>query len=398
MPAQVAEVAAVLRSALVAVIDALAGPAARPVALVRRTGMDKSLASRLIKAARSPTDSELLHSVPSPTGLRILLEQARAGVDAAPLAALEHAIERLQGLFDSLPGGRQALDAQLGESSAGIRERSEHMARQASFKASSFLFGHYTETLHTSLFIAPAADGVHVEFIEIHRRIGMHRLTPGTPMPLLSLSSLASQDAEDRPYMTSVSGDARTRAAADFLVAEASSTPLPAMQVARDGDSVVFVLDGDGARPPDHLTTAFRVARANRVDPARAAPVVRSYLLHTPCRRLVRDIHLAEGLWPDVVPQVNFYLPGPSGVPMTLPDPARRHFRQLNLAAQWAALPGDAAERPLDGAPDHAATTRALLARAGLGGHRFRTWRCEMAYPVPLIEMAVAFGPAPSPA
>ena len=81
-------------------------------------------------------------------------------------------------LLDRLPGGRQALDARMGESSSAIREKREQMARQASFKAQSFLFGHYCETLTTALFVLPSAQPGRVDVIEVHRRIGLQQL-PG---------------------------------------------------------------------------------------------------------------------------------------------------------------------------------------------------------------------------
>ena len=45
---------------------------------------------------------------------------------------------------------------------------------------------------------------------------------------------------------------------------------------------------------PARVTTAFRVLRAEPL--AQDAPwvILRTYMLHTPCRTLVRDIHIAE--------------------------------------------------------------------------------------------------------
>src|SRR5204862_3915668 len=131
-----------LRDALSPLLDALAGNPPRPVRLMRSVGLDKSLASRLVQAARAESDSQFLHLLPSPTGLRILAERARGQVEAASaLPAFERAVDAFAALLDALPGGRQALDARLGEGHLSIRERREQMARQASFKAVSFLFG-----------------------------------------------------------------------------------------------------------------------------------------------------------------------------------------------------------------------------------------------------------------
>jgi hypothetical protein len=108
-------------------------------------------------------------------------------------------VRRFETLLDRLPGGRQALDARMGESSSAIREKREQMARQASFKAQSFLFGHYCETLTTALFVLPSAQPGRVDVIEVHRRIGLQRLTPTMAVPLLSVHAGPAATADEAP-------------------------------------------------------------------------------------------------------------------------------------------------------------------------------------------------------
>lgn len=388
----IADVAAALRRHLTPLLQALAGTPPRPVRLTR-AGLDKSLASRLVQATRAQSDLEFLHAVPSPTGLRILLERARGQADAVLLQATAAAVDRFEALLDGLPGGRQALDARIGESQNHVRERREQTARQASFKAQSFLFGHYCETLSTALFLVPSADGDHVDLLEVHRRLGLQRLSAGTALPLLSVQTLVSEAADrSLPTMSTVEGDRQTRRPHDFLIAEASSLPLPALQVNVDGPMSTFVLNAaaDGSTPA-RLTSAFRMQRAERLRHDGAYTVVRNYMLHTPCRTLVRDLFIARGLWPDAWPQVGFYLPGPTGTTVAQPEPGQPHLRRVNLTARIEQLPLGAAGFVLDGVADQPAAMAAVLQRAGLAGSEFRGWRCRMTYPVPLIEMQVAF-------
>jgi hypothetical protein len=391
-PTHLNEVAAELRLELTRLIDTLAGSPARPVRLMRQAGLDKSLASRLVKATKSDSDLDFLHLVPSPTGLRILQDAARSQISLEHNRSLAHAVDKFQTLIDTLPGGRQALDAQLGQSSVGIRARREQMARQASFKAVSFLFGHYCETVTTALFVVPREDGEYTDMVEVHRRIGLQRITPGTAVPLLSLHTMANPELPQiGPQMTRVTGEVATQEAADYLIAEASSLPLPELQVERDGQATIFVLPGESAeQPPARLTTTFRVARANRIKTADACMMLRIYLLNTPCHRLVRDVYLAEGLWPQAEPMVNFYLPGPSGSTLAVPDASRRHYRQLNLSASIERLAPGPSGMALSGVPDQVDAMQQVLTKAGLSQQAFRGWRCEMSYPVPLIEMQMA--------
>lgn len=394
-----ATVAAALREALVPLLDALAGQPPRPVRLMRRIGLDKSLASRLVQAVRAESDPQFLHLLPSPTGLRILVERSRHEPAAADwLPAVERAVDAFAALLDALPGGRQALDARLGEDLSSIRERREHMARQASFKAVSFLFGHYCETLSTAMFLFPSADGQRVDAVEVHRRLGLRRITPGTALPLLSLHTQPDpvQSVEHPPQLTPIDGaPTGTQTAADarrFFVDEGCSLPLPTLDVEHEGDSSTFLLGAQSPDPlPARLTTALRITNVQKLQPDAPYLTVRTYMLHTPCQRLVREIYLADGLWPDALPQIGFYLPGPTGVALEPPPPGVPHYRRLHLSAPIEQLPAGPAIAPLTGVTDHASVLGAVLRRAGLGELRFRGWRCQTPYPVPLVEMQLGF-------
>ncbi|MFZ2989276.1 MAG: hypothetical protein WA086_14900 [Ideonella sp.] len=390
-------VAAGLRLSLAGLVQCLAGEPARPIRLMRAAGLDKSLASRLVQATRAESDAEFLHRVPSPTGLRMLLDASAGQVPDELRATVATAVDAFQSLLDQFPGGRLALDAHLGATQIDVRERREHMARQASFKAMTFLFGHYCDTVSTAVFVLPSASGDAVDFVEVHRRIGLHRVTPGTSLPLLSLYTELPALASG-PRLTSLEGEAVSAGPGHFFLADPGDSPLPAMCIEQEAETTTFVLSGDDPTPtPERITTAFRVAEIVPCDlQAPALPLsLRTYMLHTPCQRLVRDVFIAEALWPLLRPQVAFFLPGPSGMPMRAATAGQRHYRELPLSARIEALPEGADAWTLPGVPDHQQTLLDALQRAGLGAQRFRAWRCEMAYPVPLVEMQIALG-APS--
>lgn len=390
---RIAAVASALRAHLSPLVEALAGTPPRPVRLMRRVGLDKSLASRLVQATRADSDGQFLHAAPSPTGLRILIDSSAGQVDDGLRREAAAAIDAFEALLDTLPGGRQALDALLGATSVSIRRKREQVARQAAFKAQSFLFGHYCETLTTTLFVVPSATPGRVDLMEVHRRVGLQRLMASAPVPLMSLMAGAPADAPaDAPCVTDLSGDAATRRPEDFLVASASSSPLPPLRVVDEGTMVSFVLDpAPPSRTPQRLTSAMRVLRVADVDQREAFNNIRRYMLHTPCSTLVRDVYLAEGLWPSARLQVGFYLPGPTGSPAVRLEPGVPHHRQVHLSCDVQHLPPGLPEHDLPGVPDQVRTLRDALVRAGLQDLRFRGWRCTMSYPVPLVEMQIAF-------
>lgn len=389
---RVAAVAAELRAQIGAVITALAGTPPRPVRLTRNIGLDKSLASRLVQAVRAPGDLPFLHAAPSPTGLRILLDRGAAELPPALLRSAAAAVDSFESLLDTLPGGRQGLDARLGTGSSDLRRKREHAARQTAFKAQSLLFGHYCDTLATTLFIVPSATPGKVDLLEVHQRLGLHRLVADIAVPLMGLAAAVDPKATEQPCMTDLAGDATTRRPEDYLLASASSHPLPAVRLVDEGTMVSFVLD---PAPPgtqaERLTTAFRVLRVADQQQAAAFHSTRRYMLHMPCATLVRDVYLAAGLWPSAQLHVDFYLPGPTGSPAVVTEPGLPHHRRVNLHCEAEPLPPGAPVTELPGADGQAQLLRDVLARVGLQDQAFRGWRCTMAYPVPLVEMQLGF-------
>jgi hypothetical protein len=59
------------------------------------------------------------------------------------------------------------------------------------------------------------------------------------------------------------------------------------------------------------LTSATGIRNGWPIEPESRIQSLRGYALHTPCRRIVRDVFVAESLYPDKAPQVSFVHPGP---------------------------------------------------------------------------------------
>lgn len=365
-----------LRAALGPLMDLHAGRPARGVRLTRVLGLDKSLASRLVRACASVGDGEFVHHLPSPTGLRKLLDAAQAqGSDIGPATA---AVDAYQLLLDRLPGHRQALEAQLGMDSRLVRERLDHASRQAVFKAQSYLFGHGCDTIASALFLWPSVEGPWVDALEVHRRRGLWRIQPDVVVPLLSVMTDTAQST-GHATMAPLQG---TGAPTDYLLG-----PGQGLRVIHDGPLTTLLLPPELDPLPATLDTAYRVRRALPLDRPDGWLRLRNYMLHTPCKRVWRELYLAEGLWPDARADTLFQLPAPSGIHMPDATPDRPHHRRLALQAHLTALPAEPLTQTPDGLPDHGEVLRHALRLAGLDGLRWRGWRSDLAYPLPLIEM-----------
>jgi hypothetical protein len=378
-----------LRRPLRAVLEAVAGDPPRPTRIARAVGLDKSLASRCVRAVMADSDLELMHIVPSPEGLRILADLAADQAGPELIQEFLSATQRFAQLIDRVPGGRATIDAQISEESTLVRERSEHAARQAAFKSMSFLLGHYCETLSTSLFLVPSPNGRMIDGIEVHRRLGLRRMRPGTPLALLSMHYAPEDEhPSDDIILESIDGAPGTQKPDDYLLREFSSDPLPDLEVMRDGKISTLVLAGDpSVHAPTHISSAFRVRNGWTLAPDAHIQDIRGYVLHVPARRLVRDLYVAEPLYPGAFPRISYLLPGPRGNTPVPEDDGARHYASVNLQAPIEALPGGSNSFALSGSANHSAAVRSVLERAGHATTRFRGWRSTITYPVPMLEM-----------
>jgi hypothetical protein len=378
-----------LRRALSALLSELAGGQhPRPTRLSRAIGLDKSLASRLVRALQTTSDLELVHIVPSPAGLRILAESATHFVEGARIRDLLVATNQFERLLEGTPGGRAAIDAQIAEGSHVVRTRSEQVARQAAFKSMSYLLGQFCDLLSTTLFLVPSANGRTVDGIEFHRRLGLRRMRPSTPLAILSLNMDSEEQKGDTIRFEDIDGSDHSNDPSRFLIPEASSKPLPETQVLREGTLTTLLVGGDPSlKVPSRLSWAFCIRNGWPLHPEGETMSLRGYALHIPCRRMVRDIYVAESLWPGCSPRITWSIPGPRNITPAPSDSGPRHFTTIDLNAPIEQLPGGSSGYDVAGFSDHDSATRYVLDMAGHEKTRFRGWRCSMTYPVPLIEM-----------
>lgn len=372
------------RRVLRPVLEAVGGAPPRPGAITRRTGLDKSLASRLVRALRSRSDLELMHLVPSPTGLRKLTESADGALDEMLVRELTAATERFQGLLDRTAGGRAAVDALISAQSVDVRRNREHIAKQASFKSMSFLLGHFCETLVSQIFLVPGRGANHVDAIEIQRRLGLRRMRPGTQLALLSY--VPEPEDEDALRIEHLGDNRGLVPAESFLVPEFCSDPLPPIEVVHDGAVTTLVLGADPS-PSSDLTSATVLRNGWTREPEGDFASVRGYVLHIPCRTLVRDLFIADSLYFGAAPRISFNLPGPGANTHPPYDDRRPHFSAVDLTVSIEQQPAGTSAFEMPGVGDSVAATSHVLERAGHARTRFRGWRCTLTYPVPLVEM-----------
>jgi hypothetical protein len=101
---------------------------------------------------------------------------------------------------------------------------------------------------------------------------------------------------------------------------------------------------------------------------------------------VVRDVYIAESLYPDATPQVSFVLPGPRPSLRAPTENGRRHYSEVDLARSIEPRPASPQAYDIPGVVNHSAVVRHVLERTGHSLTRFRSWRLAVTYPVTLVE------------
>ncbi len=391
LEARLRKVGKELRAALVPVMREIAGPAPRPSRLAQRLEIDKSLASRLSRAFRTEDPLEFMHVVPAPTGLRIFMSAAKlASVNRHLCQAAEAAIGAFQVLIDQTPGGRATLDASISASSPEARIRNERSSKQAVYKAMSYLLGFQCDSAATAFIIQPAADGPMVDSIDINHRLRIRRLRPTAPVGLFSHRLHARPGAEISDLRFETLDGSMLTDVSQFFLPEFSSDPLPHLEVFKNGDQTTIALSEDGPPPESPFDLTYAAIIRNCLYQYRAddcAEGWRNYLLHTPCKLLVRDVFIRDDLYPGLAPEVTLYIPSPRG-----PETARRpglygRMNTVDMATPIEQLGMGLRSIKVREMPDYQRLVQHAFDRAGWNPSRFRVYRAKIIYPVPMIYM-----------
>jgi len=241
----------------------------------------------------------------------------------------------------------------------------------------------------TTLFLVPSRDPRRIDGIEIQRRIGLRRMRPSTPLVLMSVWG-DPEDALDENAIAvqTLEGERGSANPASFLLPAFCTQPLPRLDVVHELEMTALVLAGDPSlHTPSQLTSALRIRNGWPVVPDSSIQSLRGYVLHTPCRQVVRDVYIAESLYSHATPGVSFMLPGPRTPMRPPPEDGRRHFSEVDLARSIEQLPAGPAGHNIPGVTNHSAVVRYVLERTGHSATPFRGWRLAMTYPVTLIEI-----------
>lgn len=374
-----------VREHLARALDTVAPPPRRPTDLVQVLGLDKSLASRVHRAASVDESIEAVLDGAGVQGLRQTLEQIRQRAPqpehAHTLSELAHAIDRFAQVCDEFPDGRVGLETVMADHMPEMRKVAERKARRAVFQSHAFLLGFHQDVVYKAFIRTPSRTRTHlVDMIAIELCIGLHKMRPGAAVMLCGLISIRA----DEPDVVHAATLDRVRPEDQhgFLIAERCSLPISAYAIATRGtqDSFALPADSPALAAPVDLGMGQILVNGMRRYASTERPYDTSYaILRKPVRTLVWDEFSDESLQiapPIVTASLASY---PGNIPA---HPSLDNISPINQPEGFEPL-GMGLDRVASrDVPDCKALLTSALTRAGVDPSRLTGHRLRIEYPV----------------
>lgn len=393
LESQIVAVGDDLLTSMRTVLDSVQRATPGPQALARALGVDKVLASRVLKAMRSKDPMTATHCMPGPDPLRRLVKAAgKRGADPGSLVKATRAIDNFEILIRDRIGDRSLLDAILSSWVPEARREFELRRKQSAFKAMSQLRGVQAESLVAMAVIGPSADGKLLDVVWVNGLAGVHRVRPGVGVKVTTRRMAAPGTPGRQPR----SLDGRALEDPEGLMLRGfCSEPTPRMDVRKVGEVVQYTLADDGFGPSAAVDVFF--AEANLSELPRYIPRTsgrKSYFFAevvTPAKLLQFDVLVHEDVYPGPEPALRIYDTSFEGV-ASVNDPSR-DIDRLDMLESIEPL-GMGLSRFRSGVvPRYAELVRHVFTTIGTDGARYRGYRCRIDYPVYGSQVAMVFEP-----
>lgn len=372
-----------------------------PQKLAAALGIDKVLASRVLKAMRTDDALCAIHRMPGPDPLRRFVSaSSKRGADKDQAKIAREAIDSYEDLITIEIGDRSALEAVL---SAWVPEaRRDFLTRrkQSAYRAMSQLKGVTLGTYAETAFVAPSkSDETKLDIVWMKRLVGLERLRPHARV---MLSSFRGVDMEERPPdRRPLTIDGEPIDSFGAIVVDEYSTITPgALTATQRGETVFYMLTDEAFGPDDAIDLC--TVEVNReevpryVDPSRGRVAWFSSEVVIPARRQQLDVFVHRDLYNGASPRLRFYDTAITGI-VDVNDPSSE-MSELEMSETLEELDRGLAGARSSHIPNYHAIINNVAERASIDATSLRGFRCLIDYPLYGCQTAMLFPTAAPPA
>lgn len=399
---EVAAVGHALARALERVIEAIPGDVGGPQRLAEVLGLDKAVASRLLKAIRSRDPVVVVHHIPGPDTLRRVIDSAvDAGVGRRIAREAEAAVDRFRALIRSTAGDRSTLDGVVSRMLPQAREHFDGRVKQQIFRGFSQLKGYYVDVDFTACFIHPSPHPGSLDYAVVSGVLGVRSLRPDVRI------RLAARVIRDKPgqwHFASLLGEPITDLSAGRLDQFCTARPAN-VAIETFGDSVYFNLEsqafgpdaavdfvlGHASRLATPSTQATGAAKLDAASPSTAPLAGAGVEVDKPTKLLHLDVFVHKDVYPGAEPRLftidtSFRglanLNDPSRIPDRVDLGDRVQLLGRGLVDEGARAPHIQHYQAM---LDHVVRTR------GWNPHDYRAYRVLIAHPIYGTQVTLGF-------
>jgi len=389
LEAEIVSIGSSLVSTLQAVVQTVRTTGSGPIALASALGLDKVLASRVLKALRAGDAIASMFFMPGPDPLRTMVRAAsKRGVPPAVCDAAAEAVDRFEWLIQKQVGDRSLLDSILSAWIPEGRAEFELRRKQAAFKAMSQLKGAQADTILATCILAPSRDPELMDVIWVHGLTGLHRVRPGVTVKIAS-RRMSSEPKARRPmdlHLQEIDGTAAP------LVEEFCSQPVPPVGVHRVQDAMFYTLGGDGFGAASAVDVYFAEVNLAEIKSNPAAVTAGWYFFAeaaVPAKALQFDMVVHHDLFGGADPSLRLHDTVLEGVADVF-DP-RRDLDRFEMVERIQSLGRGPAQIRSARAPAYSQLMRMVCEQLGYDLSAFRSYRCAIDYPVYGSQVSMLF-------
>ena len=370
-----------LHVSLSSLVSAAGSPSPRPTEFARGWGVDQTLAIRVCAALRSHDPLAVIHGLPAPGGLRLLLAAARKkDVPEVRLGAFEQTIVGLEGLITRVGGKKSNLDTLIGGQLLEVRARSEHASKQKLNRGISDLLGLQAETSLVSYFVYPSDEGDTCDELAIYGVDKLRRLRSDLPI-LLGGRNLAHEGTEHTLSL------ARETLLRDELPTDGFTTalqrfctdPMPGIDVSLTNDQLLYTLPAGAdlgelslffASIDSEATTQFRTAEQRAAE--------HRFVPRNPAKNMLLDVFVHREVWRGEEPTLVIA----RSAAARAHDRESGHVDLLDMIETVQPLGTGVNAVRTKLLPRYMEMLESIHSRMGWDPDTFRLYRCHVKYPV----------------
>ncbi|MFO0962197.1 MAG: hypothetical protein U0625_04755 [Phycisphaerales bacterium] len=390
---RVTELGRSLSGSLTRLVAATPGRPQGPVQLARALGVDKVLASRVLRAAGSRDPVTALRFMPGPAPLRRFAQAAGGvGVDPKLVGEVELAVAGFEDLIRAEAGDRSGLDAMLTSWIPEARGEFELRRKQSAYRAMSQLLGKSVETELAIALLHPAEDPRRISIVWITGFLGLQRLRPGVSMRFASRRVGAAAAGEAPRALRNVFGEPAD-GIEGLCLPDYCSRPMPKLESRRAGEVVHYILDEPAFGPRARLDLVYAELNAQELprfvpfQPGRKRYVFAE--IAVPAERLEFDVLIHRDLLGATAPALHLYDTAYEGV-ANVNDRARDMDR-MELHEELRSMGTGLGRLRLSTAPWNTELLQRVCDRQGWASQELHAFRSSIDYPLYGSQVAVAW-------